>query len=344
MPAKITTIIPTFNRPRLLERAIRSVLAQNYSDFQVCVYDNASGDETAAVVARLSREDPRVSYHCHARNIGAWNNFKYGVEQVRTPYFNFLSDDDVLLPEFFETAVNALESRPQAGLFAGATVRFCPGFISTPVLQWPARLFNPPHGFLEILRRDFPDWNAIIFRHSALGQVGQIDTSFEHAIDLDFICRYAVSCGMIVCPVPYAILTLGHDHLSKQLYSPATHARHWLRILDRYQLAPWIDDEAREVFAGARAWIGRKVFKNAVDAAASSHSTQALEAAACLKESFAMPTAPFLLKLMTADSAWGEAMRSAYRLLRSSERAVRAPLRQYLHKQDIRSVAAALAL
>ncbi|HTT77549.1 MAG TPA: glycosyltransferase family A protein, partial [Candidatus Binataceae bacterium] len=112
MQPQITTIVPTFRRPRLLERAIRSVLAQNYDAFQLCVYDNASGDETAAVVARLARGDPRIKYHRHPCNIGAWNNFKYGLDQVATPYFNFLSDDDALLPGFFEAALHALESRP----------------------------------------------------------------------------------------------------------------------------------------------------------------------------------------------------------------------------------------
>jgi glycosyltransferase involved in cell wall biosynthesis len=76
MLPKITTIIPTFRRPQLLRRAIRSVLAQNYDRFRVCIYDNASGDETAAVVGQFAREDPRVHYYCHSSNIGAWDNFK----------------------------------------------------------------------------------------------------------------------------------------------------------------------------------------------------------------------------------------------------------------------------
>jgi len=344
MAPEITTIIPTFRRPRLLKRAIRSVLAQNYDAFQICVYDNGSGDDTSAVVAEFAREDSRVGYYCHSSNIGAWNNFKYGIDRVSTPYFNLLSDDDALLPGFFETATHALESHPAAGLFAGATVRFGQSFIATPVVRWPERFYPAPLGFMEILRRDFPDWNAILFRQSALSRVGSIDVSFEHGIDLDFICRYAVNCGMIVCPVPYAILTLGHDHLSKQLYSPAIHASHWLRILDRYEFAPWIDSEAREAFASARAWIGRKILKNAIDAAAASQNTQALAAAACLKESFALSKAPLLLTLMTADSVLGETLRGAYRSLHSLVRAIRSPIQFYLHKHDIRSVTAALTL
>ncbi|RKX41747.1 MAG: glycosyltransferase family 2 protein, partial [Thermotogae bacterium] len=63
----ITTIIPTYRRPKLLQRAIKSVLNQTYPHFQVCVYDNASGDETAEVVAEFAKKDPRVKYYCHPK-------------------------------------------------------------------------------------------------------------------------------------------------------------------------------------------------------------------------------------------------------------------------------------
>jgi glycosyltransferase involved in cell wall biosynthesis len=344
MKAAITTIIPTFRRPRLLERAIRSVLAQSYTGFRLRVLDNASGDETATVVARIARQDPRVSYYCHESNIGAWSNFKFALEAIDTPYFNLLSDDDALLPGFFAAALDSLNIFPNAGLFAGATVRFAPGFISTPVLRWPKGFFPPPQAFLEILRRDFPDWNAIMFRREVLGRVGGIDVSFEQAIDLDFICRCAAECGMVVQPVPFAILTLGHDHLSKRLYSPASHANFWLRILDRYEGAPWIDDDARKAFDAARAWIARKVLRNAIDAAASQRNAQALEAAACLRASFAMGSAPMLLQLMTADSAFGAVSRRGWRMFHFFCRAILSPIRLYSNRDDLRSVTAALAL
>jgi len=56
MEPLITTIIPTHCRPTLLRRAIYSVLNQTYPHLQVCVYDNASGDETAFVVAEIAKK------------------------------------------------------------------------------------------------------------------------------------------------------------------------------------------------------------------------------------------------------------------------------------------------
>jgi hypothetical protein len=149
---------------------------------------------------------------------------------------------------------------------------------------------------------------------------------------------------MFVDPSPFAILTIGHDHLSKRLYSPAAHAAFWLRVLDRYESAPWINDDAREAFIAARAWIGRKVLRNAIDAAATHRKAQALEAAACLKASFAMARAPMLLRLMTADSPIGATSRRGWRLFRLFARSIVSPLRRYANKGDLRSVIAALAL
>ena len=110
----ITTVIPTYRRPRLLRRAIYSVLNQTYPNLEVLVYDNASGDETADMCAEIAARDHRVKYLCHSQNIGVLNNFQAALQEVRTSFFSILSDDDVLLPEFYETALTAFDRHPDA--------------------------------------------------------------------------------------------------------------------------------------------------------------------------------------------------------------------------------------
>ena len=97
----ITTIIPTFQRPLLLKKAIESILAQTYPHFKICIYDNASGDETEAVVKRFMEQDSRIFYHCHLENIGMMANYEFALAKIDTPFFSLLSDDDFLLPEFY---------------------------------------------------------------------------------------------------------------------------------------------------------------------------------------------------------------------------------------------------
>src|ERR1700677_685622 len=118
----ITTIIPTYRRPHMLRRAIRSVLDQTYPHFKICVYDNASSDETADVVNAMASRDPRIHYYCHSENIGAQENFIFGLSRVDTPLFNLLSDDDFLLPEFFFLAASSLQDNPGAGFFFGGVL------------------------------------------------------------------------------------------------------------------------------------------------------------------------------------------------------------------------------
>ena len=64
----VSVCIPTYNRASLLTGAIESVLSQTFHDFTLLIVDNASEDETEAVVQ--SFDDSRIMYVRNARNIG----------------------------------------------------------------------------------------------------------------------------------------------------------------------------------------------------------------------------------------------------------------------------------
>ena len=66
--AKVTVIIPTYRRPEFLYRAIASVLAQTYKDFDLLVIDDASQDATREVVGRIA--DERMRYFQNEVNVG----------------------------------------------------------------------------------------------------------------------------------------------------------------------------------------------------------------------------------------------------------------------------------
>ncbi len=205
----ITTIIPTYKRPQLLKRAIRSVLNQTFTDFQICVYDNASGDETPQVVAELAKEDPRVKYYCHPKNIGALNNFNYGLLHVETPFFSFLSDDDIVLQEFFETALKGFEKYPDAMFSCGATIVITPEgkIIDVPVDLWTREgYFLPSEGIFEMIGGKHPAWTAILFRKKVIEKVGILNKDIP-AGDLDFELRIAARFPFMITKKPCAFLT-----------------------------------------------------------------------------------------------------------------------------------------
>lgn len=204
----ITTIIPTYRRPELLRRAIESVLSQTYPHFQVCIYDNASGDETAEVVAEYAKKDPRVKYHCHAENIGGLKNFNYGLEQVDTPFFSLLSDDDFVLPEFYEITLGGFKDFPDALFSAGATVNMTEEghVLSAGLTSWErVGYFAPPDGLLQMLEKGVPTWTSVLFRKEAIEKVGILDEDVGPPADYDFELRIGAHFPFVITNKPCGI-------------------------------------------------------------------------------------------------------------------------------------------
>jgi glycosyltransferase involved in cell wall biosynthesis len=206
----ITTLIPTYRRPRLLARAIKSALNQTYPHLQVCVYDNASGDDTRETVQRLSEADQRVKYICRPTNIGLQQNFIQAMERVNTPFFSFLSDDDMLLPEFYETALAGFDKHPEAMMSATVTLRIDQAgeIVRAPLLKWRQGLYLPPEGFLAMLDDVHPDWTSVLFRQDVVDKVGVLDEETGAPSDFDYMLRVAAKFPMVVSNRPGAFFSL----------------------------------------------------------------------------------------------------------------------------------------
>lgn len=111
--------LPTYRRPERLRRTLKSVQAQTYPALDIFVADDASPDNTPDVVAEAQAKDARIRYHRHAANIGAVRNFAYVLDQCTSPYFMWMSDDDLLAPRFVERLMAELERDP------GVDLAFC---------------------------------------------------------------------------------------------------------------------------------------------------------------------------------------------------------------------------
>ena len=202
----ITTIIPTYKRPYSLKKAIQSVLNLTYPHFQVCVYDNASKDETARIVAEFTKIDPRVKYHAHPHNIGAAENFQFGLSRVETPFFSFLSDDDFLLPDFFETAIKGFEKYPDAAFFSGSVIDVNEKgeVIDVILAKWPEReYYSAPEGLLEMIGK-YSNWIGTLFRRDVIKKIGSIDLKLK-AIDIDYMFRVASGFPFAISKKPCAV-------------------------------------------------------------------------------------------------------------------------------------------
>ncbi|MBC5805059.1 MAG: hypothetical protein DLM53_01330 [Candidatus Eremiobacter antarcticus] len=185
----------------MLRRAIRSVLSQTFENLRVCVYDNASHDATEQVVSDIAAVDPRVTYHCHSSNIGGVDNLLYGMQRVETPFFSFLSDDDVVFPEFFALALTALEQHPDAMMFAGSTLEVTPEgkLLFAPIAHWPREgEYLPPEAAFQMLGNKHPTWTSILFRRVVIDRIGLLDRQVGAPSDLDYELRVAAHFPIVI--------------------------------------------------------------------------------------------------------------------------------------------------
>ncbi|MGD0170552.1 MAG: glycosyltransferase family 2 protein [Halobacteriota archaeon] len=216
----VTVIIPTYKRPRLLRRAINSVLDQTYQDFQICVYDNASGDETREIMKVLMQKDARIKYFCHAENIGVVKNCIFALERVNTPFFSFLCDDDILLPNFLETTLSAFNRYPTAMLSAGLCLIVQDREIKA--ISPPGSregYLAPPDSLLEIIRHHLT-WTSVLIRREVIQtEVGTFDEEADYATDIDYLFRIAAHHPIVLTRTPSAIYVMNPSSYSVQ-WSP----------------------------------------------------------------------------------------------------------------------------
>jgi glycosyltransferase involved in cell wall biosynthesis len=108
----VTVGVPVYNGAATLRRAVESILRQTFPGCAIHISDNASTDDTALVGEALAAEHGNVTYTRHGTSLGLSGNFRWVLQQARTPYFMWLAADDYIEPTYVERTLSALESNP----------------------------------------------------------------------------------------------------------------------------------------------------------------------------------------------------------------------------------------
>ncbi len=111
--------VPTYNHVQHVERSLRSLLDQSFSDFTVVVCDDASSDGTQEVLQLIANEDSRLLLHFNEKRIGYTSNARQtfalaGSFFPDAEFFAWGSDHDLWHPDWLDCMVKALEGEPDA--------------------------------------------------------------------------------------------------------------------------------------------------------------------------------------------------------------------------------------
>ena len=226
----LSVLVPVY-RPEIwyLNACIESVRGQRYRNWELCLCDDASGDEgVTSVLARFSSADHRIKVVVHDTNGGISKASNSALAIAKGEYVAMLDHDDALDPDALSEIAAALEAHPDAEVLYtdndkmdGEDRRFDPHFKT----DWaPDLLLSFPYlGHLLVVRRDL------------LEKIGGFRPEFDGSQDYDLMLRVTETARRVV-------------HVPKVLY-------HWRVVAGSAAgdeaAKPWAHDTSRRVLEDA---------------------------------------------------------------------------------------------
>lgn len=186
----VSILIPTYNYARYLPEAIESVLAQDFTDFELLIADDASSDNTVDVCEAYAANDSRIRFVRHEKNLGMVENWNWCLRQARGCYIKYmLADDKFLRPYALSRLVESIEKRPGISLVTSARALMDADSKITGVwnpLGLLDRRYRGSKLSVQCLERSanrIGEPTAVIFRKA--DAVRGFDVTFRQLVDLE---------------------------------------------------------------------------------------------------------------------------------------------------------------
>ena len=242
---RVSVIIPTYNRPGLLPRAVESALGAG-EDVEVIVVDDASVDETAEVCKSLGG---RIKYIRLDRNQGVAGARNVGVLASTSDFIAFLDDDDIRLPGTLDLQLKKLLDDPAVGFVCGPVVCVDQDGEMTGEVSAPKR--GGGDMFWELIRLEYPVFPlTVVMRKECFFAVGLFDRDIPGIDDWDLLVRVAELYEVAVVDEPLGVYRMATPSSGQGTSALTTHltsvARQQSKLLDLPRVAEAGADVRRE--------------------------------------------------------------------------------------------------
>lgn len=255
---RYSVIIPIYNAEKTLARCLDSILRQPFSDYELLLINDGSGDGSGEICAAYARSYPQVRYF-PKENGGVSSARNLGLEQARGEYILFVDSDDYVADNYFAVIDAAVaQNRPDllmfgARSFSGKPRQWVTGrFCEATELSIAQRVDAAMRGYL------FSSLWCRAFRREVIMTAGlRFRENLSIGEDQLFLFSYVLQCRSIVS-IPDLLYCVDvsdqsslsrkrRDHLMQQLLQVN---REMACALEQAALS----DDARAVYRGALAW------------------------------------------------------------------------------------------
>lgn len=243
-PVNISVIVPTYNRGTTLPRAVSSILAQSYKNFDLWIVDDGSQDGTEDWVKSelLSTPDNPIAIHyvrteqkgvSHARNVA--------IRASTGAWLAFLDSDDEWLPHKLEKQMEMAALKPELPLIHGEEIWVRNGVRVNPMKKHQksgGRIFKNSVALCCISP------STSLIRRDVLNSVGLFREDFPVCEDYDLWLRITSQYDVGFVEEPIIVKYGGHEDQLSRAYKAMDYYR--LIALKNISVSPHISDEEKE--------------------------------------------------------------------------------------------------
>lgn len=258
---RVSVVMPTYNSARTVGRALRSVFAQSFQDFEIVIADDASKDETRQQVETLA--DARITFlpSGEKTNQGPATTRNRALARSCGEYIAFLDSDDEWLPEKLIKQVRFLDAHPACSMVVSNADDISPqgAVVATEFGSSPA--VSGSEAWRTLLKYSFIETSSVMARRRLIDELGGFDPKLFVSQDQDLWIRLAVrgEVGIIdevlgkIHQVPTGHMTRNR-HRQAEIMLPMIE-RHVARLKDRLSR-----DEIDDILGHRYQVVGRTLF------------------------------------------------------------------------------------
>lgn len=115
----LSVLLPNYNHAEYLPKCLDEILSQSFADFELIIIDDASTDDSVAVLKSYARRDPRIRLYQNDKNAGVVATLNRCLAKARGEFVLGAASDDYVMPKYFDMAVKLLRAHPEAALVTG---------------------------------------------------------------------------------------------------------------------------------------------------------------------------------------------------------------------------------
>lgn len=234
--AKISIIAATYNRSKMLQEAIKSVLDQTYRNFELIIVDDGSTDDTYEVVKSFNSRKIKYIYSDHLGRSVARNK---ALSVARGKYIAFLDDDDLFLPDKLKKQFEYMEKNDLDMTYTSAFVIYENGDLS----PWRHKATQSGHlyskiAFYKPLTIILP---TVMLKRQVVEKVGNFDENMDRFEDTDYWRRVSKFYEIYAISEPLSKVRI---HRRNQLEEPSR----LLESIDYYVTKVFKEDKDSKLF------------------------------------------------------------------------------------------------